>query len=751
MNTSITTSTTCSTNSPLDDTLSQNAHHDTSPLLEIFDHLVLERGICSPGCMTIGNVIDALKEEGIFFWRDSRFQESQQIALQMAHCTTTPTQQHFVSPSPEDQEAAAHTTLDCDGFVRLVAPQAVIFMDAFSEQLVIPDWKTFVTDVTYHFDRTAPITDGQTAQYIPILRDANPNKWGLSMCSIDGQRFSIGDYETPFTLQSVSKPVTYALCLALEGEEEVDKWIGVEPAGRPFNTQDLEAETHIPFNASVNSGAIMAAGLFASNFPEKDWKQCVDKIRQAWSDLSGNDLDIGFSQETYESEKETAYNNIAIAYNLKGRRGLPRDVSIHTMLDVYLGCCSIEMTAESLAVAAATFANGGVCPITRKEVFPAHVVRHVLSETMTCGMYDQAGRFAVHVGLPAKSGVSGALMVIVPNLMGFCTFSPRLNKKGNSVRGLEFCKGLVHSYRVHIFEPLRSGNCAGKIDPRINGKNNEYNNMSHIALAYQVGDAWAIQLREIFLHSMIHVGFASEAGLSERMIKGIQDEYQLIYHAPLDEASLQAVIDAVSVDPTDMRLLEKLKKDRFISDDFRNVISFAIMELIALDGKLTDKKEAIALDICVFLGLDRDIARMTLNRHHNQVGPRFKESDPFDGVIVKGSPLRGSSLRASSSSSSFPSLPSNSDFGGTPTMVSLVEDADVDVEQDLTLASEAPHVSSRMASSMSSSQEVLQLRRENYLLKKRLDAATALLHEARSRRIHQSRRLSMTREEPKAS
>ena len=126
------------------------------------------------------------------------------------------------------------------------------------------------------------------------------------------------------------------------------------------------------------------------------------------------------------------------------------------MLDAYLGCCSIEIKTEAVAVAAATLANGGVCPITGQEVFPADVTRSVLSETMTCGMYDQAGHFAVEVGLPAKSGVSGVLMIIVPNVFGFATFSPRLNSKGNSVRGIEFCKRLVSCYRVHLFEPLRS-------------------------------------------------------------------------------------------------------------------------------------------------------------------------------------------------------------------------------------------------------------------------------------------------------
>lgn len=327
-------------------------------LREIYEFVVNERGI-NPESLTVGHVIDLLAEEGILFWRDSRFEVSQDVALSMLDKTrsgrTIPV---------EEQEAAAKVSLDFDHFVKFLSPVAYIFLKAFSEELVVPDWPAFVADMTYHFYKVQDNKDGSTAQYIPILRDANPDRWALSVCSIDGQRFSIGDFNTMFSIQSTSKPVTYGLCLKAEGEEHVDQWIGVEPAGRPFNTQDLNQDTHTPFNASINSGAIMAAGLFASRFPESTWDQCVDKIRETWSQLSGEQFEVGFSRETFESEKETAYNNFAIAYNLKGRRGLPRDIDIHKMLDVYLGCCSIEMSTEALSVAAATLANGGVCPIT---------------------------------------------------------------------------------------------------------------------------------------------------------------------------------------------------------------------------------------------------------------------------------------------------------------------------------------------------------------------------------------------------
>jgi len=351
-------------------------------LNEIFWLIIDEHSITSNE-LTVQHVVESLGEEGILFWRDLRFKESQDVALKMANLSRG---RFSGQMSKEHQDKASQQLLDFRNFCGFVSPCASHFLKVFSEELVIPDWSSFTLDMTYHFYKVENVMDGQNAQYIPILRDADPNYWGLSICSTDGQRFSIGDAHTQFSIQSVSKPVTYSLCLATEGADAVEEWVGCEPSGRPFNAQDLLPGSNKPFNASVNTGAIMTAGLFASNFPDLTWKEIVDKICETWYSLCGEDMGIGFSKDTYKSEKSTAYTNHAIAYNLKATRGLPRDIDLYKMLDVYLGCCSIEMCAEALAVAAATLANGGVCPITGKEVFPAHVVRHVLSETMTCGV-----------------------------------------------------------------------------------------------------------------------------------------------------------------------------------------------------------------------------------------------------------------------------------------------------------------------------------------------------------------------------
>lgn len=591
-------------------------------LRELYWYVLRDREV-QPADLRVLHVVGSLREEGLRFWRDERFLESQDVALRFCDRERTP---YTNRVSPQAQAAADAVAMDYGMFVRFVAPTAGLFLKAFSEELVIPDWSTFATDMTYHYHEVERNRQGGNAAYIPILRDADPDKWGLSICSIDGQRFSVGDSDTPFTLQSVSKPVTYARGLATEGPAFMDEWIGVEPAGRPFNTQDLDPATNCPFNSSVNSGAIMAAGVLASGFPGYSWKEVVDKVRATWHDLSGNDLDVGFSKETFESEKETAYNNFAIAYNLKGRRGLPRNVCLHTMLDVYLGCCSIEMTTDALAVAAATLANGGVCPITRKEVFPAHVTRTVLSEIMLCGMYDQAGRFAVEVGLPSKSGVSGALLVIAPNLMGVALFSPRLNEKGNSVRGIDFCKRLVASYRVHVFEPLRSGNTGAKVDPHRNGWKNERSKISRMAWAVEVGDRYAIRLRDIFLFALCQTAVSSLEGLSDRMVQVIRENYEMVYQAPVDEVLLSQIMDALKQNPSDMRFLESLTRGVVVLDSLRSLIILAMIDIIMIDHRVDEVERHVAVRIAVLLGIDEEVAKMEISRYeaNHVVGHRFK-------------------------------------------------------------------------------------------------------------------------------
>lgn len=709
-------------------------------LREIYWYVLRDRDIGAQN-LTIGHVVETLQEEGLLYWRDERFAESQNVALNLSGQKREPYTNKICDTA---RDIANAVEIDYSMFVLFIAPAAGLFLKAFSEELVIPDWSTFVTDMTYHFYEVEHHKEGQNASYIPVLRDADPEKWGLSICSIDGQRFSIGDHTTNFTLQSVSKPVTYALGLCKEGHEFMDQWIGVEPAGRPFNTQDLDPLTNCPFNSSVNSGAIMAAGVFASGYADYTWKEIVDKVRATWYELCGKDLEVGFSKETFASEKETAFNNYAIAYNLKGRRGLPRNVDLHTMLDVYLGCCSIEMTTDALAVAAATLANGGVCPITGEEVFPAHVTRTVLSEIMTCGMYDQAGRFAVEVGLPSKSGVSGALLVIAPNLMGMALFSPRLNSKGNSVRGIEFCKRLVGSYRVHLFEPLRSGNTGAKVDPRKNGWKNERSKISRMAWAVEVGDKYAIRLRDIFLFALCQIAVSSLEGLSPRMVQVIRENYEMVYQATVNEELLRQIMEALKQNPSDMRYLEDLTKNVVVLDSMRSLIILAMIDIIMIDGRVDEVERHVAVRIAVLLGIDKEVAMMEFSRYeaNHVVGHRFKDYEFCQMIEVIDADISHRRTRSGSYTGGL-----NSSRHGSKNILSRHADL-CDISDNL--VREAVTESHSAANQRHSQKAVKQqgiraawqhygvdeaheenivLRKENAHLRKKLDKLTALLNE----------------------
>lgn len=591
--------------------------------------------------MTLDDIVYCLQQEGILFWRDPRFVGSQNVALSWisnkfkAGVSVPPS--FTTSKQQQQHEEAGKIQVSFSLFAQLVTPCARLFLNAFNEQLVIPDWSSFVSDLQFFFDKSSVDTSGQTAQYIPLLRDADPEKWGVAVCSVDGQRASMGDASTSkFSLQSVSKPVTYAIALTNEGEEFMEQWVDVEPAGRPFNTQDLDPATNRPFNASVNSGAIMSAGIVGSGYPlETSWRDIVDKVRETWIDLCGGDeSDVSFSTETFESEKATAYNNFAIAYNLKGRRGLPRGIDLHKMLDIYLGCCSIEITAEALSVAAATLANGGVCPITEKEVFPSHVVRSVLAETMTCGMYDQAGKFAVEVGLPAKSGVSGALMIMVPNLLGIATFSPRLNTKGNSVRGIAFCKQLVSTYRIHIFEPLHNGRTGSKIDPRQNGWKDEQQRISLLAWAASVGDDEACRMRRIFLAVLCTTSLASEESLSERRIDLIKDAHRQVFLTDVSDDLLDDIIKNVKTDSTSHNYLEELIKETPMTDVITDIIFSTMVQVCSSCGPKIDvkEKEAAIRIASITLGMNSQVAELELKRYARKVGHRFETQEIPDMI-----------------------------------------------------------------------------------------------------------------------
>ncbi len=292
----------------------------------------------------------------------------------------------------------------------------------------------------------AGVADGALADYIPELTQVDPAGFGLALSSADGFVYESGEARTQFTIQSISKPFTYALALDQVGQEAVDAKIGVEPSGDAFNEISVDEHTKTPKNAMINAGAIAAVSLVPGASPDERFA----KIQQFYSACAGRQLDL--DEDVYRSEKATGSRNRAIAYMLTsfGIFDDPDDV-----LDVYFRQCSLRVTSVDLARMAATLARGGVNPQTGRRVTGTKVVQRTLSVMVTCGMYNGAGDWVSAVGMPAKSGVGGGITAVLPGQLGIGVYSPLLDGRGNSVRGVLVCRALSERLGLHFLTVSR--------------------------------------------------------------------------------------------------------------------------------------------------------------------------------------------------------------------------------------------------------------------------------------------------------
>jgi glutaminase len=340
-----------------------------------------------------------------------------------------------------------------------IMEECAVVHQAFERRLIVPDFEDFCRDLEQMFLETQKNTSGKVATYIPQLARVEPEQFAISVCTVDGQRFSLGNSRAYFNLQSTCKPVNYCLALQEHGEDKVHRHVGREPSGRTFNELSLNT-SGLPHNPLINSGAIMCNALIQTGNSAADR---FDFVFNTWRRLCAT-KSISFNNAVYLSERQTADRNFALAYFMRENKAFPERVDLTETLEFYFQCCSIESCTAHLATAAATLANAGVNPLTGEKIFDEQVVRHCLSLMLSCGMYDFSGEFAFRVGVPAKSGVSGALFLVIPNLMGISIWSPRLDHHGNSVRGVEFCERLVRQYNVHKYDSLIRE--TGKKNPR---------------------------------------------------------------------------------------------------------------------------------------------------------------------------------------------------------------------------------------------------------------------------------------------
>ena len=287
--------------------------------------------------------------------------------------------------------------------------------------------------------RLAQDDSGTVADYIPELALADRSSFGIALATVDAAIYEVGDTRLPFTIQSISKPLTFALALESSGER-VREQVGVEPTGEPFNAIELD-----PLNPLVNAGAILTRSLLGTD-PDPS-------PLQGYSAFAGRELSI--DDRVRQSESRTAYRNRAIAHLLRGAGRFDGDPD--EIVESYIAQCSVLVDCRDLAVIAATLAAGGRNPVTGRRVASPETVRDVLSVMATAGMYDAAGDWLYDVGLPAKSGVAGGVMAVLPGRLGIGVFSPPLDEQGNSVRGVRVCEDLSQSLDLHMFNHAHRG------------------------------------------------------------------------------------------------------------------------------------------------------------------------------------------------------------------------------------------------------------------------------------------------------
>ncbi len=302
------------------------------------------------------------------------------------------------------------------------------------------DYKTALDEI-YSTLKNAP-NKGKVARYIPELAQIDPNNFAIYLNTLNDGAYGVGHIDTKFSIQSISKVLTLSKAFALKGNAIWER-VGVEPSGNPFNHISLlEQEQGIPRNPFINSGAIVIADILVSTLknPKADFLNYVREL--------ANDNSIDYNYKVAESEKNTGFKNYAITNLLKSFNNLHNDVD--EVLDFYFHQCAIEMDCKQLNTTFHLFANQGKC-IKNKTHLDISKLKRVNAIMLMCGFYDQAGDFAFDVGLPGKSGVGGGIIAVLPNQYIITTWAPGLNKKGNSLLGLQALELFTTKTQQSIF------------------------------------------------------------------------------------------------------------------------------------------------------------------------------------------------------------------------------------------------------------------------------------------------------------
>lgn len=296
------------------------------------------------------------------------------------------------------------------------------------------------------YDTWVDDKDGENADYIPVLAEVPSDLYGISLCTIDGNVYDLGDTDHKFSIQSISKVFTLAMVIQQLGIRAIPDTIGVNATGRKFNSIiAIEDKVDRPSNSLVNAGAIATTSLVGGGTYDEKWENIIS----TFSKFAARDL--GVDQEVYESEAATNQRNRAIGQLLDAYGRIYFDPM--ETVDLYTKQCAISVNAHDLSIMAATLANGGINPVTNERMIDERYLPKILAVMTTAGLYDDSGLWLYYVGLPGKSGVGGGVIAVAPGKFGIAAFSPRLDPSGNSVRGVRSIITVNQELKVNIFYP----------------------------------------------------------------------------------------------------------------------------------------------------------------------------------------------------------------------------------------------------------------------------------------------------------
>jgi len=284
--------------------------------------------------------------------------------------------------------------------------------------------------------------EGELPGYIPELALVNPDKFGISLQFLTGATYEVGDAHEPFSIQSIAKVFAFSMAISMVGKKIFER-VGVEPSGNAFNSLvQLEYEKGIPRNPFINAGAIVVADILISNAsnPAQELINFISKVANK---------KIQYNENVFQSEKKTGFRNAALANLLKSYGNLENEVDV--VLDLYFRMCSISMSCNELASAFKYLCNGGINPHCNQQLLSLSQTKRLNALMQSCGFYDEAGQFTYKVGLPGKSGVGGGIIALYPGKFTIAVWSPKLNPKGNSLRGMKALEQFTTDSQLSIF------------------------------------------------------------------------------------------------------------------------------------------------------------------------------------------------------------------------------------------------------------------------------------------------------------